>query len=156
MQRQLNGANSTATAPAGRPASSAAPTPAGCSGWAGAAVAGLLGLPLLQVAAGPLDLFLLVAVAGRVADYGRRLVTLNARLQVRLGKDDPVAVHFDEGCNAIWESWRHASPDPEETSTEQIERRKQMRAAWQALNTSLDVFLAAAVTRAGTVPMQDG
>jgi hypothetical protein len=119
-------------------------------------VAGLLGLPLLQVAAGPLDLFLLVAVAGRVADYGRRLVTLNARLQVRLGKDDPVAVHFDEGCNAIWESWRHASPDPEETSTEQIERRKQMRAAWQALNTSLDVFLAAAVTRAGTVPMQDG
>ena len=54
---------------------SAASTPAGRSHpprlsgliTLGAAVAGLLGLPLLQVAAGPLDLFLLVAVAGSPA-----------------------------------------------------------------------------------------
>ncbi len=110
----------------------------------------------LHVAAGEHGSSLAHNPRDEVANYGRRLVTLNARLQVRLGKDDPVTVHFDEGCNAIWESWRHASPDPEETSTERIERRKQMRDSWQALNTSLDVFLAAAVTRAGTVPMQDG
>ncbi len=110
----------------------------------------------LHVAAGEHGSSLARNAGDEVADHGRRLVTLNARLQVRLGKDDPVAVHFDEGCNAMWESWRHASPNPEETSTELIERRKQMRDAWQALNTSLDAFLAAAVTRAGTVPVHDG
>lgn len=110
----------------------------------------------LDVAAGEHGSSLAHDAGDEVADHGRRLVTLNARLQVRLGKDDPVAVHFDEGCNAMWKSWQHARPDPEETPTERSERRKQMRDAWQALNTSLDAFLAAAVTRAGTAPMQDG
>jgi DNA repair exonuclease SbcCD ATPase subunit len=110
----------------------------------------------LHMAAGEHGSSLAHNAGDEVADCGRRLVTLNARLQVRLGKDDPVALHFDGGCNAMWGSWRHAHPSPEETGTELIERRKQMHDAWQALNSSLDEFLAAAVKRAGTVPMHGG
>jgi hypothetical protein len=83
-----------------------------------------------------------------VAEQGRRLVTL----QARLGEGDPVALRFDESCKAVWDAWRYASPNPEETVSELIERRKQMRDTWGALNTSPNAFLGAAVKRAGTVP----
>jgi hypothetical protein len=110
----------------------------------------------LHIASGEHGSSLAPDAGDEAALYGRRLVTLHARLQVRLGKADPVTARFEEGCKAMWESWRHASPNPEELASELIERRKQMKDAWKALNTSLDAFLAAAVVRAGTVPMTSG
>lgn len=85
------------------------------------------------------------------AALGRLLVTLHARLQVRLGQDDPIAARLDDASNAIWNSWRHARATPEEISSEQIERRARMRDAWRALNASNEAFLAAAAERVGTV-----
>jgi hypothetical protein len=106
----------------------------------------------LQVVAAERGSSLAHDAGNEVAEQGRRLVTLQARLQVRLGEGDPVALRFDESCKAVWDSWRYASPNPDETGSELIERRKQMRDTWGGLNTSLNAFLAAAVKRAGTVP----
>jgi hypothetical protein len=86
------------------------------------------------------------------AALGRLLVTLHARLQVRLGQHDPIAARFDDASKAMWDSWLHARATPEETSSELMERRAHMRDAWRGLNVSNEAFLAAAAERVGTVP----
>lgn len=83
------------------------------------------------------------------AERGRRLVGTLARVQVRLGTEDPIATGFDEACGAWWDVWHNSLPTPDENSSELIERHKRLHVASETLVASTTAFRAAAVERVG-------
>ncbi len=87
---------------------------------------------------------------------GKALVALHARLEVRLGKEDPIAVQFGEGSRRMFEAWRIAIRPPEEVMSERIDRHEMREEAAKGIVTTLKAFLVAAIERRGTSPLRIG
>jgi hypothetical protein len=86
-----------------------------------------------------------------VAESGRRLDLLNARMHIRMPKDQPVTARLQDCVDAIHAAWRAVFllEDAENLA----ERRNALHKALGLFSESESAFLEAAVTRAGTVPM---
>jgi hypothetical protein len=93
-------------------------------------------------------------IKDKVAECGRQLLDLAARLQVRLGADDPIAVHFGEANMAMLTSWRQVVFLIDDTAERIAARKKALQDARDAFAVSTDAFLRAAVERAGTVTIR--
>jgi hypothetical protein len=90
-----------------------------------------------------------------LAERGRSLVALNARLLVRLGENDPIASHFEEANEALEHTWRQVSYLADDTTESFMEKRSAVRAAATTFAESSSAFMRAAVARAGTVTIGD-
>jgi hypothetical protein len=90
--------------------------------------------------------------ASKLEEAGRPLVTLAARLQVRLGPDDPITTSFTTAATALNEMWRSLTlgygPEIGRTPL-----KEQIEHAEEEFTWSMQRFVLAAVKRAGTVAM---
>jgi hypothetical protein len=83
-------------------------------------------------------------VRDKIAKCDRTLVALLMRLHVRLGRHDPMVIHFRDAHRATvtWQFNRFTDEaDP---------LRKGLEEAWETFERAKEEFLTAAVSRAGT------
>jgi hypothetical protein len=90
--------------------------------------------------------------ASKLEEVGRPLVTLAARLQVRLGPEDPITTNFTTAATALNETWRSLTLgyDPE---IGLAPLKEQVEHSGEEFTWSMQRFVLAAVKRAGTVAM---
>jgi len=84
----------------------------------------------------------------KVAQLGRDLDTLNARLRVRVGNDAALTTSFQVCVDDVHAGWR--TTRRLEDAENLVERREELQAITQALRKSAGEFINRAVERAGT------
>jgi hypothetical protein len=93
-----------------------------------------------------------------LAESGRVMLALNARLTVRLGEGGPVTKPLEEMCGTMLATWHDVTSEAfEEAADDAIgERLAYAEIAKERFETAWDDFTAAAVAKAGTVDVDGG
>lgn len=84
----------------------------------------------------------------KVAQFGRDLDTLNARIRVRVGNDVPLTTSFQACVDAVHAGWRATRRLEDAESL--VERREELQTITLTFRMSAGAFVEAAVERAGT------
>ena len=92
----------------------------------------------------------------KLADRGRVMLALSARLNVRLGENAPVALAFTRANKEMLDTWHQVQPAKLTDANDDLvaEKLVAIEASKKSFEEAWDAFMAAALAKAGTVELR--